>query len=217
MKDRTDLFTLFGQKQDPVRFGFDPGEVIVQTDAQLAKPHASQLILGFFDHGQLFRADRFAVNEARSQAGVRRFVPGGEPHFTGERPDLLLAEAGIAERAEDAELADRFQTGAVVAEIVHVGAFRNEGNAQLFCFFQKARKEGFFAQITAVGRIGSNPADRQHIDRNDDMPDPVLPAEARGFLLLPCGDEHGRGGNGGSLAAQHFGSRFQEEGRIHTA
>src|SRR4029450_12385176 len=100
----------------------DAAEVAVVADAQDAVTQRFQRALGPVDLAERLGLDGCAVRAPRGEARRRRLLGAGKGESAGQRPDLVLAQAGLEQGVHDAPLARRLETGPPVAEIVDVRA-----------------------------------------------------------------------------------------------
>ena len=155
---------------------------------QLVKSQVQKQLLGLVHHAQLLRGDLLAVHKAGGQAGEGLLVPGGQPQLVGVVADLLLGQSHVAQRAFDLQLGHGLQAGAVVAVVVHVGAF---GYILQIVFFRNCDnflEQFMLAQVAAVLGVMGEALDVQLLGLNDDLPDALGLAEGSGLLQFPLGE-----------------------------
>src|SRR5712692_4501825 len=110
------------QARDLLDGDLEPRQPLVVTHAELAEAERADELLGRVDLAQLVRRDPIAVLEARREAGERGLVPRRQPELAGEVTDLALREPGVDQRRPHTVLDGRFHAGAMIAEVVDVGA-----------------------------------------------------------------------------------------------
>src|SRR5262249_21662416 len=103
---------------------------LVKAHPHLTEAEVREALLERVDHAQPRRRDRRAVGKTRRETSELRLVPQGQPEPAGKRPDLGLAKPCLDERLARAALASGLQTGAVIAEIVEVGAKEDIAEAE---------------------------------------------------------------------------------------
>ena len=79
--------------------------------AQHAVAERLERLLGAVDLRERVGVDRRAVREARGEARAGRLVRARHASARSERPYLLLADAGLEQRMDDAVLLGRAQPG----------------------------------------------------------------------------------------------------------
>src|SRR5258705_8634902 len=102
--------------------GLDPRDLPVVADAELAQPERAQGRLAARELGQPLRGDLGAVRNARRQARLLGLVPGRQIHLAAQLADLRLGQAGVREWLHHPVLVGRLQPGAIVCELLGVGA-----------------------------------------------------------------------------------------------
>ena len=185
--------------------------------SELLEAQSVQVLLCVADHAEFFLRDRFSVDKARRQARKRRLAPGRQAELFGQRADLRLCEAGIPERAADAEFPDRDQSRPVVAEVIHVGALRDEGAAFLLCGLDELREKRFLANITAVRPVRGEALRLQFSHLRDKLADPLLLAELVRFALLSRREGQRFCAHCDHIFAERFLRRKKKQRRIHTS
>ena len=123
----------------------------------------------------------------------------------------------MAQRAFDLQLGHGLQAGAVVAVVVHVGAF---GYVLQIVFFRNCDnflEQFMLAQVAAVLGVMGEALDVQLLGLNDDLPDALGLAEGSGLLQFPLGERAGLSCHGDGLVAQRIVGDFQQKGGIHPA
>ena len=128
-------------------------DVAVVADAQLAEAERAQAVLEGVDAAEALGGDLGAVGEARRQAGELRLVPGRQPELARQRAHVGLGEAGLDQRVARAALVGGGQAGAVIAEIVEVGAEQDLGEAERVGARAGDLEQLGLAVVAAVGRV----------------------------------------------------------------
>ena len=119
-----------------------------------AEAEVAQDVLGGFDAVQGFDGYGGAVGDAGGQAGLCRLVPQGDAEPLGGGAHLGFVHLRLDHGAADFMLGGGGHAGAVVAEVVGVGAVGDPGVA--FGGGQRAElvvKLGF-AEVAALGSVG---------------------------------------------------------------
>lgn len=114
-EEGAERFNLFGGD-------FDAGFGVEMADAGAVEAVAEEDDFGEFDLVEFGAGDGLAVGDAGAEAGAGWFVPIGETEVFGEVADVVFVESVFGEGGADLVLAGGLQAGAVVAEVVGVGA-----------------------------------------------------------------------------------------------
>ena len=125
---------------------------------------------------------------------------------------MLTALSGINDRV------DGLDAGAVLFQVILVGAFHDNGCIVGSGKVQETGKQGFFAEIAAVLRILAETVDIQFLRFTDDLTDTVFLTEFLRFLQFSRREGTGTCGDCDHIvSAKSFQCCFQKESRIYTA
>ena len=123
--------------------------------------------------------DARAIGKARGEAGERRLVGGGEPHFPRECAYFGLRKTRLVERADDAEFPDRAAAGAVITIVVEVRSLEHCGQAIRARKGEESAEQFPLAVVAPVGRVFRESGDVQLVRVDDRMADALRVAERR--------------------------------------
>src|SRR5215471_6088868 len=104
----------------------DTGQLAVVADAQDPETEALERELGPVDLAQDGRADLGSVGDARGQARRSRLLGARNAEGAREIPDLLLADARLEQRVDDAVLPGCSEAGPPIPQVIGVGS-RHDG------------------------------------------------------------------------------------------
>ena len=174
----------------------------MDADADLAEAVVQKQLLGLLHHAKLVLGNGLAVHEPGRQTGEGRLVPGGQIQFFGQLTNLVLGKLRFSKRALDIQLGDGLETRAVVAVVIHIGAFSHIGDAVLRSQLLDFLKQLMLAQITPVGRILGEAVYVQLLGFTDKMADTFLLTKGLGRLQLSSREGAGLSRHRNGLVAQ---------------
>ena len=185
--------------------------------AELPEAQRAQPVLEPVDAAQALGRDLGAVGEARRQAGELRLVPGRQPQRARQRAHVGLGQAGVDHRVARAALVGGGQAGAVIAEIVEVGAEQDLAQAQRVGARARDLQQLGLAVVAAVGGV-LREARALELVRLDDLEaraDQGGQLARRGALALGHGDRDG--GQADAAVAEHVVRDPQQQRRVDAA
>src|SRR5262245_11892669 len=106
------------------------------------------------DHAELFRADIFAVRDARTKAGHLRFVRGGQAELRGEFANFDFGQASLFERSADLEFRGGSGAGAKITDVAGVFTISDDGETFSSGKRSEFREKFVFAEVATIRRIG---------------------------------------------------------------
>ena len=189
--------------------------VVAHAVASVAEGFEDELCL--FDLAKLIGGDFGAVGNAGGEAGVGGFVPVSETEFLGVGSDGRFVDLRFLQRGADAMLASGAEAGAVVAEIVGVGAVENPAITLGTGVGDEGVVDVGFTEVTTVGIIdlvarvfgfGGGKFDELTADFIGD-------AAGVGEVVLGQGGGDRDGGSG--VVAEIVVSQFEDEGGVNAA
>ena len=168
-----------------LRLDLDPRDVAVVPDPHLPESQLLQERLRFVETPEDIGLDPGAVGDARREAGERRLVPGRQAHPAGDLPDLLLGEAGLAQRAPHAERRRGPAARPVVVQIVDIRAVGHPADAVLPADGDELAEELRLAEEASLGGVGREGLVLEFVGVDPDDGEPQL---AGGFHGLGTSD-----------------------------
>ena len=195
----------------------DAAELVVVAGADLAEAEVAQDVLGGFDAAQGLDGYGGAVGDAGGQAGLGGLVPQGYAEPFGGGADLGLVHLGFDHGAADVVLGCGGHAGAIVAEVVGVGAvgdpsvaFGERQGAELVVEFG-------LAEVAALGRVGDVALALEFVGVDDAVVEVELGGDGLGVGEVAGGEGGGDGGNGQGAATQRALGRHRQEGAVDAA
>ena len=189
----------------------------MQANAHLAKAQLNKQLLCLLKHLELGGSDRLAVGDARGQAGKGGLVPARQAHMPGERPNVGLAEARASQGAGNPELADSLHAGAVVCQVIEVGALHHHRDSLCRRLLLDHAQKLELAEVAPVGRIGRKGLELKAVEVYDEVAHPEGAAKGLGFVEFALGEEAGAHRDGQELICQCLACGIEQQRRVHPA
>ena len=185
--------------------------------AHVVKAEVAQNIFRRLDHPQFFRRHRFAVRNARTQAGHLRLVRRRQAELRGQFADFRLRQSNFLQRRAHLKFARRLRARTKIARVARVLAVGNHRKIFGLGDGREFLEQFVFAKIAAVGRVrrvfGIFKFRRLH------HADGKLELLRDGQRLLQfAARQAGRIGNDSqSLFAQNIVRHARQKNRVHAA
>jgi hypothetical protein len=112
---------------------------------------------------------------------------------------------------------NRLKTGAIVAEVVHVGSLRKVFETRIVGGRQHPGEEVFLADVASICRILPKTIYFELVGFENDVPYAFLQAEVVGFAGFPLRKDAGLDRDGCTPLTQSVMGDFEQEGRINAA
>ena len=144
------MFSLFHGSGELVWTYLDAGYLIMVANSQLPEAKFAQRGLGLLNLSQLLGGDLRTVGNPGREAGVGGAVPVGETQFLCPAPDFLLADPGFLEGTADPVFPGGSQAGAMVPDVVRVGAVQDPVKPSFAGEVDEALVDIRFAEVAAL-------------------------------------------------------------------
>ena len=195
----------------------DAAEFVVVAGADLAESEIAQDVLGGFDASQGLDGYGGAVGDAGGEAGLGRLVPQWDAEPFGSGAHLSFVHLGFDHGTADVVLGCGGHAGAIVAEVVGVGAvgdprvaFGGGKGAELVVKFG-------LAEVAALGGVGDVALALEFVGADDAVVEVELGGDGLGVGEVACREGGGDGGNGQGAATQRALGRHRQEGAVDAA
>ncbi len=201
-----------------VKANLDTGRVAMVADPKGMKILVAHERFTAVDLLQTFRSDACSVGKARGETGERLLVGSHQAAFPAQGADLVLGQPGLEEGGADFEFTGRLPAGAVVVEVIEVGAIQDHCITEFHGFVQADMEQLFLAMVAALRRVVGKAGDFQFITVNNDLLDAEFAGQPDTLVEFMTGIGRRRGCQGNHLfGAEDFTSRVKEKSGIYTA